>query len=735
MRFRTKSWFILFLSLLCLNLIALFTPNIQKVHAHQYLFYDGFETGDLSLWDGNETEGLLDISVSTLNPHNDTYCCRFNGTSAGSTWAYIYKTVTPAQTTFHARMYFRVHNLTTSIRRQVIKLLADGGSTEACRASLRYASSHYRIYVQRFFNTSQSQYSSWFDLSADTWYWMELGYRKDDSNGYVKAWFNGSIVLQWTSIDTTGCNDLDTVRFGEVYHEGVDVDDIDFRIDDCAIDDDEIGAGAGGGGGGGGSPSMLFETGFETGDLSEVQTEITDPASIVVNQENPHAGSYSAEIYTAIGGPQGRGRIVKSPSPALTECYVRSYVFIDYWDGYIQVLRYAGYSYGYYTYICTMVIDYNKVRLQIGMYKILAGGEPNPGNWHPDGETGPLTLEQSTTIQTGKWHYFEMYFKNGASGNATCWMNGQQMITYASGMTGAPDIAKIKTGVVLYETNCDPANLYVDDFGYNGSYIGGKGGQEDLAPNKVILNAPPHSGELTDYSINFNYTPTFYQGQIQNSCLWINKSGTWQNVKWNTTTIQNDTLHTISYTLPSLNVSYIWNVQVWNTTTGHFASNNWNFTLSIFIEDEGPPQWSNLQVNTTEAGMPVQISCRWTDNKALHGYIFGCDFSGSWINDSFVSLSGTSDTMTVTKTFPNTTDFTVHFSVWCNDTAGNTGSMLNVGITTTGEGVAGVAGGQFSEPVEKEKKPLLSPYAFRQILIICIIGVFTGSAYLIFKKL
>jgi len=213
------------------------------------------------------------------------------------------------------------------------------------------------------------------------------------------------------------------------------------------------------------SAVTYFETGFETGDLSEVNTEITDPATINVVSENPYTGTYSAKIYTATGGPYGRGRLVKN-LPDLEEVNVRVYFYIDYWDGYIQVIRTAGHTQGYYTYIARVVISSSYVELQLGME------DKNPGDWWPAGEPGPLSKRTSYSFQTDRWYRIEMRFKGGSSGEGKVWVDGVQKISYLGDMSGAPDVDKAICGVCLYQTDVDPATIYVDDFAINDKYIG-----------------------------------------------------------------------------------------------------------------------------------------------------------------------------------------------------------------------------------------------------------------------
>jgi len=113
------------------------------------------------------------------------------------------------------------------------------------------------------------------------------------------------------------------------------------------------------------------------------------------------------------------------------------------------------------------------------------------------------------------------------------------------------------------------------------------GGEPD---NTVTLNQPSDDATLNYLNVYFNYTATFYQGSIANSSLWLNISGTWQRVTWNTTAITSGTMHTINYTF-STNGTYIWNIEVFNSTTNHFAPSN--FTLTIDTSNNGDSETSS----------------------------------------------------------------------------------------------------------------------------------------------
>ena len=99
-----------------------------------------------------------------------------------------------------------------------------------------------------------------------------------------------------------------------------------------------------------------------------------------------------------------------------------------------------------------------------------------------------------------------------------------------------------------------------------------------------------------------------------------------------------------------------------------------------------PPKWFDNSTNSTEAGEAVEHRVRWTDNTALSGYIFEFDNgTGSFLNDSFVSMIGTNNWSNVTKVINNTEGSTIRWRVYANDSSNNFNNTEIFTYTTTGD--------------------------------------------------
>ena len=103
----------------------------------------------------------------------------------------------------------------------------------------------------------------------------------------------------------------------------------------------------------------------------------------------------------------------------------------------------------------------------------------------------------------------------------------------------------------------------------------------------------------------------------------------------------------------------------------------------VFEEDTEPPTYSNLGTNTTIAGQPCKFYVKWTDDVGLSKYRFGTNNTGSWVNDTWTSLSGNPAWSNVTKTLNSTVGVKIAYRFWCNDTSNNWADTELTFLTTS----------------------------------------------------
>ncbi len=153
-------------------------------------------------------------------------------------------------------------------------------------------------------------------------------------------------------------------------------------------------------------------------------------------------------------------------------------------------------------------------------------------------------------------------------------------------------------------------------------------GSKEVAPfkNSITLNYPTDGSTVNYLTVDFNYTPTFYIGDIVNCSLWTNETG-WSLVETNSTPVQNGTQNTITHSFSSSGW-YEWNVRCCNSSDCVFADSN--YTLKIDL----PPTWSNQGENVTEitAGEAVKLYALLSDDSELSYAWLSTNETGTWRN-------------------------------------------------------------------------------------------------------
>jgi len=94
----------------------------------------------------------------------------------------------------------------------------------------------------------------------------------------------------------------------------------------------------------------------------------------------------------------------------------------------------------------------------------------------------------------------------------------------------------------------------------------------------VGLNGPSDGYSTTATVIVFTYTP-YTSNTFENASLYLNVTGTWQSVGSNTSAIVNSTVNSWTYMFLTYG-TFVWNIQVYNTTDYAFANTNYTLTIT-----------------------------------------------------------------------------------------------------------------------------------------------------------
>ena len=216
---------------------------------------------------------------------------------------------------------------------------------------------------------------------------------------------------------------------------------------------------------------VISNVDFETGNLSQVHWEITDPGIAEISTEHTYSGKYSAKLYTADGGPDGRVRAICDWIENKLRMNCRIYFYIDHWHGFISLINFRNRNPADSDIMEISVdgpFDGNEF---IRMMYLFKDGDPTPGWWD---------LTYPTPIETGKWYYLEGEIKIGVDGYYKVYFGEagqtpQEILHLETDNSGAYHVDKVSAGVHIYARPKPPpydAVIYIDDIAVAETYIG-----------------------------------------------------------------------------------------------------------------------------------------------------------------------------------------------------------------------------------------------------------------------
>jgi hypothetical protein len=201
--------------------------------------------------------------------------------------------------------------------------------------------------------------------------------------------------------------------------------------------------------------------------------------------------------------------------------------------------------------------------------------------------------------------------------------------------------------------------IYVDFSYVNITYTEPAGDNYPTA----TLNSPVDYYNTSSNSVIFNGT-AYDDINLINVTLYGNWSGGWSENETNNSGI-NNSFYLFTETIPE--GTYVWNYYACDNATStqcSFATSNRTFTIDL-----SAPLWFDNSSNGTGAGDYIKHSVRWTDVTNLSGYIFSFDNgTGSFTNDSFVTMFGIENWSNVSKWINTTGGSTIQWIVYSNDT-------------------------------------------------------------------
>lgn len=217
-----------------------------------------------------------------------------------------------------------------------------------------------------------------------------------------------------------------------------------------------------------------------------------------------------------------------------------------------------------------------------------------------------------------------------------------------------------------------------------------------FAASSAVTN-PTYSLPSPSYNNTVANKPTLF------SCKWTNgtnpismvlystnATGTWS---WNNTATLTliDTSDfwanftaTLTSTIGAV-VDYFW---IANDTSGNWNTTMTNQTLTTTYIYTTPPTYSGVASNATIRNTAVNCSVLWNDDTNVSGVIFGCNFTGSWVNQTWTSswtiwINSTAARYDYITTLSSNVGDADQWEQWCNDTSNNWNNTGIQTITTT----------------------------------------------------
>ena len=184
------------------------------------MFSDGFESGSFSGWSGTTVTTGETTAVVTNPVYAGSYSGRFTSDGGGSyERAYAFRSITSSNE-LYARGYFYVSQsgiADNSDRFFFIMLLSSG--TNIAYAGWRQTNGVVKWNLMIRSGTDYVTAYSAASPSLNTWYSMEVHWKRDSVNGFGELYVNGVLVVSITNTNTASYSGVTTVRMGlpEIY--------------------------------------------------------------------------------------------------------------------------------------------------------------------------------------------------------------------------------------------------------------------------------------------------------------------------------------------------------------------------------------------------------------------------------------------------------------------------------------------------------------------------------------
>ncbi|MFX0186078.1 MAG: DUF2341 domain-containing protein, partial [Candidatus Hodarchaeota archaeon] len=198
-----------------------------------FFFYDGFESGDLSGWDGNSNGSTGDlISASTDQAYTGTYSAKCQMDDVADPQAMVYEDITDEQNLFARVHIYLDPSVSISDRLTVIEFIATGWQNIISVT----IDDDMTLYMWNAIPGVEEAYGYGVGntISKGSWHILEIQAKISDTAGEARLWLDGILDIEATGINL-GNEPIDTFSTG-IYWAAPNefntlyVDDIHLRL-------------------------------------------------------------------------------------------------------------------------------------------------------------------------------------------------------------------------------------------------------------------------------------------------------------------------------------------------------------------------------------------------------------------------------------------------------------------------------------------------------------------------
>ena len=427
------------------------TPTQTASPSPAALFADGFESGDLSAWSSNQTDGG-DLSVASAAAIGGSY--GLQAVLDDNRSIYVVDETPSGEIAYRTRFYFDPNGVSmASGNAHVILLARDAASMVAFRVELRSFQGDYQVRAVAPLDDAPAYVTPWIPLT-DAPHFLEVSWwaatAENIWDGGLQFWVDGEIQAGDDGLDLDRPR-VDSVRLGAV--AGVDGGTRGTYFFDAFTSTEGLPIGPDA------SiilppstpvPDAIFADGFETGDLS-AWSEVRSDGDLSVRASAALGGAYGMKVlvddtsplyvtdWSPFGEKQYRARFLFDPNSLRMLDGRSHFVF--------QALMES-----------SKVVARVEVRFKSGAYQLRAGAWDESGSWR---NSSWWNIDDATHVVELQWQASAGYPVDGVM---SLWLDGVEVEILEAINSSGLQVDFVRLGAVAGLDNGTHGSMYFDAF-------------------------------------------------------------------------------------------------------------------------------------------------------------------------------------------------------------------------------------------------------------------------------